>query len=282
MSNAPTFGGFPLPEESDGCFDADSCEFNLWFRELDGESLPPNRVTMEMGEDESGLPEMRLYIYVEELSDFIALSAAALFDRLPRNSEDLVDLTALKEAIECNNDAGEKTRNRKIGFNVSPALHDTDGPVILVGWNFEGTESVHAITPMCPFDKNDLRHLAWLAKFETLPASVVYNRAQPEGFGAMKKMLEEVALEDYDYEQSVDFLNAIDGRGVEFEAFVRYGGGTLQFARQVQDIAQIISMPDNWYRREFDGHTGEQIARPVFWEAAARAYLDRNPRNTLR
>ena len=265
MSDAPTCGGFPLPEQSDGCFDADSCLFNSWFAELGGETVPPNRVEMEMEEGESGLPEMRLFIYTEDLGDLIGF----------------------KDAVEwqerCKNNEGESEGDGVIGVGVYPSLHDTDlGPVILVRWNFRGAgRSLGAITPMCPFDKDGLRHLAWLAKFENLPTRVVYRKAESDfGVATAKTVAEDVAMEVY--ELGMDIFNEDDECELEFEASVLDGGDALQFAQQARDIAQVVPMPENWRRMKFDSHTDEMIETPVFWEAAVRAYIDPGAGDTLR
>ena len=257
MSDAPTCGGFPLPEESDGYFDADSCEFNSWFNELDEESLPPNRVQMVIEENESGLPEMRLFIYTEDLGDLIAFKDAVEWQERCRKSEE------------------KSSGDGKIGVTIYPSLHDTNlGPVILVHWGFQAVgRSLGAITPMCPFHEDNLRHIAWLAKFETLPVRMIYRKEQIElGFNSIKQVTEDETMDAY--ELGNDIFDADDECELEFEASVCNGSNMIQFARQARDIAQIIPMPENWYRRKFDPYTDEMIESPVFWEAAARAYID--------
>ena len=263
-----------MPEESDGYFDAESCEFNQWFMELDGESLPPNRVEMEMGEDKAGRPNMRLFIYME----------------------DLVNLIGFKKAIErqerCKKSGGENPNDGKIWVDVSPSLHDTDlGPVILTFWDFRGASVrapgrpgdadlpsygiASALTPMSPFNENGLRHLAWLAKFEALPASVVYNRDQTDmGWDSVKRITEHETLSAY--ELGSEFLDEIDGCELEFEASIRNGAAALQFARKVKDIAQVIPKPDNWHGSGWNPVTEERTEHARFWEAAVRAYIEPN------
>ena len=133
---------------------------------------------------------------------------------------------------------------------------------------------------MCMFHEDNLRHLAWLAKFETLPASVICRKDQDElFFNTPKKIIEDATIEAYDLNED-DIFDA-DGECVlEFEASVRNGADSLRFARQARDIAQIIPKPDKWWPgdcKHYNPYIDKGIPEhPLFWEAAARAFLSKD------
>ena len=233
-------------------------------------------VSVEAGKD--GSPSMSIDIRAEQLIDFLRFNAA------------IRRQTRRKTTTDKNSAPGDG----RVEFDITPSLHDTDlGLVVLARWDFRGFHGAQhlpdtgilgtGVTVYDPFCVNDWRQLAWLAKFETLSASMVFNGADIS-----------LATREVTHKYGQDSLSELnhcsnfgssdmgdeDGDeesapvpwGFEFEMF-RRRADTPQFVRRAWEAMRRIGVekPKDWYGPGFA--PGESaLSRHRYWDAAVCAY----------